>query len=245
MMKSFSGFALAAMLGFATVQPAGAAVVLVDPTVLNPGGTVNSVNNGASGNAANGFPFTTISGFPVSYSFDFHTVGGPTGTLFESIVYYSDGVTAAHPYGSGGLMFDFRISLTSGDVTKFGAVGFSGFATAVKQCDFVPCLGVTTGAVGATGASRTADGNEIDFSFSSLSGSGAHTGNFQIFTNATNWADPFGSFYDANNNVFSIDIAGPAPAVPEPSTWAMMILGFAGVGFMAYRRKSKPALIAA
>ena len=26
-------------------------------------------------------------------------------------------------------------------------------------------------------------------------------------------------------------------AVPEPSTWAMMILGFVGVGFMAYRRK--------
>jgi hypothetical protein len=34
-------------------------------------------------------------------------------------------------------------------------------------------------------------------------------------------------------------------AVPEPSTWAMMILGFAGIGFMAYRRKSKPALLAA
>jgi PEP-CTERM motif len=34
-------------------------------------------------------------------------------------------------------------------------------------------------------------------------------------------------------------------AVPEPSTWAMMILGFAGVGFMAYRRKAKPALMAA
>jgi hypothetical protein len=33
--------------------------------------------------------------------------------------------------------------------------------------------------------------------------------------------------------------------VPEPSTWAMMLLGFAGVGFMAYRRKSKPALRAA
>jgi hypothetical protein len=33
--------------------------------------------------------------------------------------------------------------------------------------------------------------------------------------------------------------------VPEPSTWAMMILGFAGVGFMAYRRKSKVALMAA
>ena len=30
-------------------------------------------------------------------------------------------------------------------------------------------------------------------------------------------------------------------AVPEPSTWAMMILGFAGVGFMAYRRKKQGA----
>jgi PEP-CTERM motif len=36
-----------------------------------------------------------------------------------------------------------------------------------------------------------------------------------------------------------------AGAVPEPSTWAMMILGFIGVGFMAYRRKSKGALMAA
>jgi hypothetical protein len=28
-------------------------------------------------------------------------------------------------------------------------------------------------------------------------------------------------------------------AVPEPSTWAMMILGFAGIGFLTYRRKNK------
>jgi hypothetical protein len=34
-------------------------------------------------------------------------------------------------------------------------------------------------------------------------------------------------------------------AVPEPSTWAMMMLGFASLGFMAYRRKSKPALMTA
>jgi len=35
------------------------------------------------------------------------------------------------------------------------------------------------------------------------------------------------------------------PAIPEPSTWAMMILGFAGIGFMAYLRKAKPAMMAA
>ncbi len=40
---------------------------------------------------------------------------------------------------------------------------------------------------------------------------------------------------------FSLEIS----AVPEPATWAMMTLGFAGVGFMAYRRKSKQALMAA
>lgn len=34
-------------------------------------------------------------------------------------------------------------------------------------------------------------------------------------------------------------------AVPEPSTWAMLLLGFAGLGIMAYQRKSKPALTVA
>jgi hypothetical protein len=34
-------------------------------------------------------------------------------------------------------------------------------------------------------------------------------------------------------------------AVPEPSTWAMMILGFAGVGFMAYRRKRNGSALTA
>jgi hypothetical protein len=44
--------------------------------------------------------------------------------------------------------------------------------------------------------------------------------------------------------IYSITTFGGVPAiqaVPEPSSWAMMLIGFAGVGFMAYRRKSKPA----
>jgi PEP-CTERM motif-containing protein len=47
--------------------------------------------------------------------------------------------------------------------------------------------------------------------------------------------------YTIPQNADSIEIgwfAGTylAPAVPEPSTWAMLLLGFAGVSFMAYRR---------
>ena len=62
--------------------------------------------------------------------------------------------------------------------------------------------------------------------------------------------DQFNGYVDA----FTIGIAGSnttfdfentVSAVPEPSTWAMMILGFAGVGFMAYRRKDRLALRAA
>lgn len=39
-------------------------------------------------------------------------------------------------------------------------------------------------------------------------------------------------------------VSGSIGAVPEPSTWAMMVLGFAGVGFMTYRRRRSAALAA-
>jgi hypothetical protein len=38
---------------------------------------------------------------------------------------------------------------------------------------------------------------------------------------------------------------GTVDAVPEPSTWAMLILGFMGLGYMAYRRNIKAGLSAA
>jgi hypothetical protein len=36
----------------------------------------------------------------------------------------------------------------------------------------------------------------------------------------------------------------PVSAVPEISTWAMMLLGFTGVGFAAYRTKKRGTTIA-
>jgi hypothetical protein len=64
------------------------------------------------------------------------------------------------------------------------------------------------------------------------------------------WANsnlPSGSFSKVGADFFAVEntarssqaftLSSVSPAVPEPSTWAMMILGFAGVGTMAYRRR--------
>jgi hypothetical protein len=44
---------------------------------------------------------------------------------------------------------------------------------------------------------------------------------------------------------FSFNYATAAAVTPLPPTWTMMLIGLAGFGFAAYRRKSRPALMAA
>jgi hypothetical protein len=62
--------------------------------------------------------------------------------------------------------------------------------------------------------------------------------------NGSTWKNPEGK--TSTLNIMADFTFDTAPPVPEPSTWAMMILGFGGVGFMAYRRKrSGHALTAA
>jgi hypothetical protein len=61
----------------------------------------------------------------------------------------------------------------------------------------------------------------------SFSGSANATGELTLYY----WDSNFGD----NTQFVTANIS----AVPEPSTWAMMILGFAGVGFLAYRRRNQ------
>jgi hypothetical protein len=37
----------------------------------------------------------------------------------------------------------------------------------------------------------------------------------------------------------NVAVNGGAPATPEPSTWAMMLIGFAGFAFVGYRKAKK------
>jgi PEP-CTERM motif len=55
------------------------------------------------------------------------------------------------------------------------------------------------------------------------------------------FGNPLSNFPTSETATVSILSGG----VPEPSTWAMMILGFTGLGFMTYRRKNKKAAEAA
>jgi hypothetical protein len=51
----------------------------------------------------------------------------------------------------------------------------------------------------------------------------------------------FSSPIESANDTIQLTTAGHA--IPEPSTWAMMLLGIAGLGFVGYRasRKNEPA----
>jgi hypothetical protein len=55
--------------------------------------------------------------------------------------------------------------------------------------------------------------------------------------------EPFG--FDVDNIQFGVGSQVVAPGTPEPSTWAMMLAGFAGMGYVAYRRGGKKILSAA
>ena len=76
-----------------------------------------------------------------------------------------------------------------------------------------------------------------------------------VFTTAGNpggywnlWSDASGdySLYESNRaGDYPITISGgnlDPTAVPEPSTWAMMLIGLAGIGFAAHRRSRKDRL---
>jgi hypothetical protein len=75
---------------------------------------------------------------------------------------------------------------------------------------------------------------------------GEITYNYSAFSVSGAMITPEVASFDFVVDSLNVSVTGSvAGAVPEPSTWAMMILGFFGIAFMAYRRKSKPALMAA
>ena len=113
---------------------------------------------------------------------------------------------------------------SSGDGTLSGlTINIDGdtFTLATKNSGSNPLVRFTSGTLNdITYAGVAADGDSLMM-----------TSDFVFFI-VTSRTQEIGSF-----------TATLAPAVPEPSTWAMMILGFCGLGFMAHRRKQNGAAL--
>ena len=127
-------------------------------------------------------------------------------------------------------------------------------------------LGITDFVAGSTYGSGDAHVTEFDaiingFNFNFLGHFSAlvFSGNTLTAVTANTGVNPntilftgsglqFQYFLNGNPQVLqtgTVLVSQIAPAVPEPSTWAMMILGFAGVSFLAYRRRKRSGLLPA
>ena len=71
----------------------------------------------------------------------------------------------------------------------------------------------------------------------------ADAGNYVLAFGVTNWSD---TIYHSGMAFSGITVAGvpvDTGAVPEPATWAMMLMGFGAVGFALRRRRSAKELL--
>jgi hypothetical protein len=98
---------------------------------------------------------------------------------------------------------------------------------------------------GGSGFTTDATGHVVTASFFGTSATSNNTDNFGSFIGDVVFGNA--EFDDSLGRVNNIAAGGftnasewtvAVAAVPEPSTWAMMILGFLGLGVMAYRKKS-------
>jgi hypothetical protein len=183
-----------------------------------------------------------------------------TGSIFGAIVQLTSSNSA--PSGSSLLPTFSPSALTTNNVAAYTTFTAAGMTSAQMVQGAIAGGPVTLGpgtyevllgsggtlgnAIGATGAASVVVGNysEIDPNTGLSTGSNSITNdgisegllangsNNIASTNGTAWVN--NAAPPAN---IPLELEGTVAAVPEASTWAMMLLGFAGIGFMAYRRK--------
>ena len=177
--------------------------------------------------------------WPTIGSSDFTTAGGDTWSLVSGTAGVAVGTTpnvSAAPFG---------------ETTPYMAVEGGGteqvvFGTAQTS------IKIYWGSIDADQTGTPSAGNVNGFSITidgyTLTGSdlvalyGAHGDGSRTDPLANEWVtiSGLGSFttaeFTSSKNSFEFSLGS---SVPEPATWAMMVLGFAGLGYAAFRRNSK------
>ena len=224
-MKKLSLAAVGALGIFATSPAANADVI--NWTQWNASFTTNPTLGAATGSGG------------VSYSGELQNLifgypsWGPAGT-------FNGGTISNAPPSAGGI-----IQLVGGGTT----VDTITFATPVVD----PVMAIWSLGAGSTpasfvftaapfniesgGPSAEYGGTPLTLIVNGVSGQeGNGTIQFQGTFNSISWINPNSEYWYG----FTV---GTVSAVPEPSTWAMLLLGFAGMGFMAYRRRNQGAAL--
>ena len=151
--------------------------------------------------------------------------GDFSGSYAEMV--YSD---PANTFGAGDLTWYIEIGNDASSGNALEAVSTSSFSGVMTD------VGYTTSVAGVmpTTVSRGPSGSTVNFLFPSPStiAPGDNTVWLTIMTDATH----YGPGHLSVINEGSATVSAFAPAVPEPSTWAMMLLGFAGLGFAGFRK---------
>jgi hypothetical protein len=210
---------LAASAAFAMVAAAPAAQAIV----LDPGasGSPDLLNLGAGSTLVADTGFLSFSNSAFS------------GTIDESV--YED---TANTFGSGDLTWVIQVMNSTSSSDAIGRVTAGNFAT------FMTDVGDNGGANGPDLVDRDSPGHTIGFSWAGTGGlvAGATSDLLLIDTNASRFTTGTLAVIDSQTS----DLSAYEPsAVPEPATWAMMLIGFAGLGAVGYRGSRKSAGFAA
>ncbi len=223
--KSAIGGALTAMLvlGAGLAQPVQATTVFstgfgLSTGDVDPNYTVLGIvaNNGTNSNSSIALSAPSYTSVPGSAAYVFQD-GGYTGALpgLNGAQFISSSAQGGN--GLATTVYGVTFTLDSASIIE-------GFWTA-DNGGVIYNNGQYTGVSLLTELNSPAENYTSAHSFSFLGTQGENTLTFYI----TDGGLP---------SAFAFDVES-VTAVPEPSTWAMMILGFSGVGFLAYRRRNK------
>jgi hypothetical protein len=170
------------------------------------------------------------------------TIPDPTGGVFD---FFGTGNASAT---FGGVQFSTSAALGDGNFFNIGPV-FSGSPAVLSSQEqsvgvsniLITFLKPTTAFSLSYG---TFNGSQVTFLLSNGDTfSQPSTGNGYVVTDFVGVTDTAFTSVLVTSPDINLNLNDLVYGVPEPSTWAMLILGFAGIGFFGFRRSRETATI--